>query len=134
MSKKNVLKPGTFSKYKNVIELLTASINGYACNNLDGEEMELFNFHSKQDKDFCDIFGPEHILLNLGEFLNYFMVRKVWASKDLMKTAGTVTKKLAKWLTEKGYTEDEDAEDIVKKVTQSSKDQAVAIDLTDNIA
>jgi len=45
-----------------------------------------------------------------SEFLGYFMPRKVMCGKDLMQAAGTVTKKLAKWLAEKGYVEDtEDA-------------------------
>src|SRR5262249_53766875 len=54
-------------------------------------------------RDFCEIFGPEYILPNVGEFLGYFMVRKVMAGPALLRAAGTVTKKLAAWLAEQGY-------------------------------
>jgi hypothetical protein len=44
------------------------------------------------------MFGPEHILDKVGEFLNYFMVGKVTAGADTLWASGTVMKKLAKWL------------------------------------
>ena len=40
------------------------------------------------------MFGPEKIAENLGEFLDYFMVRKVIAGQELLKASGTVTGKL----------------------------------------
>lgn len=43
------------------------------------------------------------------------MVRKVIAGKDLMRAAGTVTKKLAAWLAEKGYAGAEEAEDASER-------------------
>ena len=52
---------------------------------------------------------PEEITGGLGELLGYFMPHKVIAGKETMKAAGTVTKKLVKWLAEKGYVEDEHA-------------------------
>jgi len=107
------LSRATFSKYDSVIQLFTASLNGYAYNGLDKEETELFDrlYDAKGDehREFCEVFGPEHILPNLGEFLGYFMVRKVWASKGLLRAAGTVTRKLARWLADKGYVEGDDA-------------------------
>jgi hypothetical protein len=39
----------------------------------------------------------------VDEFLGYFMVRKVTAGQDLLRSAGTVTKKLAAWLLEHGH-------------------------------
>jgi hypothetical protein len=39
----------------------------------------------------------------VDEFLGYFMVRKVMAGQDLLRSAGTVTKKLAVWLHEHGH-------------------------------
>ena len=38
---------------------------------------QAFQRRGEQHREFCDIFGPEHILENVGEFLNYFMVSKV---------------------------------------------------------
>ena len=40
--------------------------------------------------------------------------------KDLMQAAGTVTKKLAKWLAEKGYVED--TEDAQEQAGEAAKD------------
>ena len=109
------LKPRTFARYEDVIELLQHSINGYAYNSLDKEEGDIFDkLYNEQDIEFCDIFGPEKILDNVYEFLDYFMVRKVIASKELLKAAGTVTKKLARWLQEKGYATPKETEMAVE--------------------
>jgi hypothetical protein len=42
--------------------------------------------------------------------LGYFMVRKVIAGPSLLRTAGTVTKKLAAWLAAQGYADAETVE------------------------
>jgi hypothetical protein len=101
------LSERTFAQYASVVQLLTHSLNGYAYQYLSKEESALFDrlyaAKGKDHREFCDIFGPDRIISNFGEFLNYFMVRKVMAGKDLMRAAGTVTKKLARWLAEKGY-------------------------------
>ncbi len=115
------LKPRTFARYEDVIELLQYSINGYAYNYLDEEEGDLFDkLYNEQDIEFCDIFGPEKILDNVDEFLSYFMVRKVMAGQELLKAAGTVTKKLARWLQEKGYATAEEMEVAVESGTEAA--------------
>jgi len=43
------------------------------------------------------------------------MVRKVWASQELLRSAGTVTKKLAGWLFEHGYVSADEREDGVEQ-------------------
>jgi len=108
------LAAGTLAQYENIVGLLEDCLNGYASNSLDKAEEELFDRHynarGTKHREFCEVFGPEHILSNVGEFLGYFMIRKVMAGKDTLRAAGTVTKKLAKWLAEKGYVEAEEAE------------------------
>ncbi|MBC8446459.1 MAG: hypothetical protein H8D78_01795 [Chloroflexi bacterium] len=108
------LEPRTFARYEDVIGLLQHSINGYAYNRLRAEESALFDALYGQGLQFCDVFGPEKILDNIGEFLDYFMVRKVIAGQELLRAAGTVTKKLARWLQEKGYAAAEEAEMAVE--------------------
>lgn len=107
------LAPKTFASYEYVIDLLQHSLNGSAYQSLGKSESALFERLFKASgadhREFCEIFGPEHILPNIGEFLGYFMVRKVIAGKDTLRAAGTVTKKLARWLAEKGYVKAEDA-------------------------
>jgi len=47
---------------------------------------------------------------NLSYFLNFFMIRKgMMAGAELKRAAGTVTKRLSKWLADKGYIQEEDA-------------------------
>jgi hypothetical protein len=116
----------TFANYKYVIELLQHSLDGYAYQSLDKADAQLFDrlYKAKgvEHREFCQVFGPEHILPNLGEFLGYFMVRKVIAGKETLRAAGTVTKKLAKWLNEKGYVEAEDAEDAAELGADAARD------------
>jgi glutamine synthetase adenylyltransferase len=116
------LKSRTFAHYEDVIELFQASMNGYAYNYLDEEDGALFDeLYNQHDIEFCDIFGPDKILGNVDEFLGYFMVRKVIASQELLKAAGTVMKKLARWLQEKGYTAAEEAEVAVEAGAEAAR-------------
>ncbi len=116
----------TYGQYADVIELLQHSLNGYAANSLDKSEYELweelFNAEGDKHREFCDIFGPEHILPNVGEFLNYFMIRKVMAGQDLLRASGTVTKNLAKWLAAKGYATADEAGDAVEFGADAARD------------
>ena len=97
----------TFAHYAPVIELLRHSLNNYAWQTLDKPNAELFDRLYKaqgaEHREFCEIFGPAYILPSVGEFLDYFMIRKVMAGKEMLRAAGTVTKNLAAWLAEKGY-------------------------------
>ncbi len=72
------LAPKTHARYTEVIVLFTQSLNGYAANSLSQFERarfdKLFNAEGEQHREFCDIFGPEHILENVGEFLNYLLI------------------------------------------------------------
>jgi hypothetical protein len=106
------LAPKTYAQYTEVIALFTQSLNGDAANSLSRFERarfdKLFNAEGEQHREFCDIFGPEHILENVGEFLNYFMVSKVMAGAATLRASGTVMKKLARWLAEHNYVRTED--------------------------
>jgi hypothetical protein len=59
---------------------------------------------------------------NYGEFLGYFMVRKVAASNQLLKDAGTVTKRLARWLAEQGYVDPDAAELARDRATDAGRE------------
>lgn len=110
------LAPRTMRKYETVIELLADCLNGYGHLNLDADERERFeaayegSAAAPGDEDaFVHLFGSEKIVDNLGEFLGYFMIRKVLAGEELLRSAGTVTKKLAVWLAEHGHLRVEEA-------------------------
>ncbi|ODS36611.1 MAG: hypothetical protein A7316_04860 [Candidatus Altiarchaeales archaeon WOR_SM1_86-2] len=112
------LKPATMRKYREVIELLKDCLNGYAYQSLDKEESGLYK---REDMKFCDVFGSEKILPGTGEFMGYFMVRKVIAGKEFLKYSGTVTKKLAKWLHAEGFVDERSAEFAVEAGSEASK-------------
>lgn len=107
------LAPKTFARYRDIVGLLRHSLDGYGPNALDDAEEAVFRRHynapGDAHREFCEVLGPAHILPHLGEFLGYFMVRKVVAGAETLRAAGTVTKKLAAWLAVKGYVAAQDA-------------------------
>ena len=50
------------------------------------------------------------------------MIRKVMAGQDLRRAAGTVTKKLSKWLAVKGYISEEEAQEGADDGTAAARD------------
>ena len=130
---KERVAPRTFAKYEDVVELLKHSLNGYAYSGLEETERALWKKHFNADgearKEFCDIFGSEHILPNVGEFLYYFMAHKVMTGVDLLRTSGTVIKKLARWLAEHGYVAIEDAALAAEQGAEAARDLPAAAKL-----
>ncbi len=120
------IKSATFGKYEDIVYLFKESMNGYAYQSLDEKEEELFdhfyNLVGEEHWDFCDVFGPEKILEDVSEFLNYFMIRKVICGKGLLKAAGTVIKRLTKWLAEHRYVNTEMAEVYADEAGEASKE------------
>ncbi|MEK7329191.1 MAG: hypothetical protein AAB113_00165 [Candidatus Eisenbacteria bacterium] len=57
------------------------------------------------------------------------MVRKVRAGRDLLRTAGAVTKKLAVWLAEKGYATAKEAGDAGERAAEAARELPAARDL-----
>ncbi len=107
------LKPKTASGYRDVIQLLKDYMNSYAYQSLSKAESALFEKHynaeGQEHKEFCQLFSPDKIAENTREFLGHFLIRKVMAGGDFKRLAGTVIKKLSKWLAEKAYISEEDA-------------------------
>jgi len=105
----------TFSKYESIIRLYGSYLEHY----WPGHDSE-YDKIIKAGGTYCTAYGPEDVTGGYSEFLGYFMPRKVMCGNDLMQAAGTVTKKLAKWLTEKGYVED--TEDAQQRAGEAAKD------------
>lgn len=78
----------TYRRYEEVIELLGDCLNNYAYQSLDELERRRWQkeFDSNEDGAFCRLFGPDKIAENLGEFLDYFMVRKVIARPGITQS------------------------------------------------
>jgi hypothetical protein len=129
-AEKSRLAPKTYARYADVIGLFTHSLNGYAASSLSQLDRARFDKHfdaeGEQHREFCDIFGPEHILENVGEFLNYFMVRKVIVGADTLRASGTVMKKLAQWLVEHEYVKSDDADVAIEQGSDAARDLPAA--------
>ncbi len=118
------LSPKTISRYRSIIDLYQSYLESYWPSH-DGE----YDQATKIGRTYCATFGPEDILGGYDEFLGYFMPRKVMCGKETMKAAGTVTKKLAQWLVQKGYVEDGD--DAEERATEATSDLPAAQDALD---
>jgi hypothetical protein len=118
------LSDRTFGRYAEVVALLRHSLDGYAYTALDAQERARWDaeFEVNEDGAFCRLFGPEKIPGHLGEFLNYFMVRKVMAGQELLKASGTVTGKLVRWLAAHGYVDEQAAEDASDRARDGARD------------
>jgi hypothetical protein len=112
---KTRISPKTFSKYQSIISLYKSYLERYWPGH-DGEYDKI----TEAGGTFCDTFGPEDATSGYSEFLDYFMPRKVMCGKETMQAAGTVTKKLAKWLAEKGYVEN--TEEAQERAGEAAKD------------
>ena len=119
------LSPKTLSKYGDIISLFESYLESY----WPDHDHDEYNRITDQGGTFCGTFGPEEIPNGYSEFLGYFMPHKVMCGKDTMKAAGTVTKKLAKWLAEKGYVED--TSDAQNRAQEATRDLPAAQDVLD---
>ena len=95
------LAPKTYRDYASVIELFEHQLDGYAWNNLDDGE-KAYDKAQKKEKSFIDLYDHTHIEDNVGEFLDYFVPRKVMAGNEfILKTCPRVIRKLLKWMKNK---------------------------------
>lgn len=106
------LAASTFARYADIVDLLRRCLNTFGHTSLSGRDAQAWQaaFDAGDQGAFTRLFGPEHIVEGYGEFLGTFLVRKVAASKQQLKDAGTVTKRLARWLAEQGHVTPEAAE------------------------
>lgn len=101
------LAPATSRSYAGVIQLFTISMNHYGYEPLSKAEEAAFHrfYDAKGDehREFCQVFGPQKIPQNVGEFLGYFMPRKVICGRGLNQAARVVIRRLARWLCRNGH-------------------------------
>ena len=90
-----------YRDYASVIDLFASQLDGYAWNNLDDGD-SAYDTAQKKGKSFIDLYDHTHIEENVGEFLDYFVPRKVMAGDDfILKTCPRVMRKLLRWMREK---------------------------------
>jgi len=122
------LSARTLRKYENILDLFRSCLESY----WPGHDQEEYNRITAAGGTFCGTFGPEELPGGVGEFLGYFMPHKVIAGKETMKAAGTVVKKLMKWLGEKGYVENEEAVEMAEeRAGEAARELPAAQDVAD---
>jgi hypothetical protein len=128
------LKQRTYRGYENAIYFFELCLNGYAHQYLNEKDSKLFDkLHNENNKEFCEIFGPDKIgSSEIGEFLDYFMIKKVMGSKELMKTVGRVMQKFVKWMYEKEYMLEEEYKNVVE-IVDELKDELPKVEELSNL-
>jgi hypothetical protein len=118
------LSPKAMRNYDEVVFLLRSSMNSYAYDSLDEVEQKRWRkaFDDGDEEAFTKLYGPDKIVGHLGEFLGFFMVRKVMAGEELLRASGTVAKKLASWLHEHSYITDEQRKEAAERGTDAAHD------------
>ncbi len=116
------LKETTMRQYRVVVELIRHCLDSYGPNFLSDTEYHLYEkLYRYKGLEFCSIFGADKIVAAIPTFLGEFMIRKVAASESLLKSSGTVTKKLVKWLAEQGYVGKARANKAIRFAAEASK-------------
>jgi hypothetical protein len=87
----------TYSKYVDMIDLFRRYLESYWPGQYDRNENTAI---TEAGGNYCGTFGADDIVSGFSEFLGYFIPYKVIGGSDTMKSAGTVMKKLGKWLAE----------------------------------
>jgi hypothetical protein len=114
----------TMRTHESVIELLRACLNNYGYQYLSESENDRFQaaYAAGDEKAFCRLFAAEKIADAVGEFLGYFMIRKVVASGELLRASGTVVGKLMDWLMEQGAVSPPIAREVQRQARAAARD------------
>jgi hypothetical protein len=123
-AKQPAVKPKASRRYADIVELLKSSLNGYAYDSLDRFERRRWEkaFEAGDEEAFTKLFGPDKIPPHLGEFLGYFMIRKVIVPADLTAAAGRVTRELVEWLAGQGWVGEVAAAAAVERSNDAARD------------
>lgn len=118
------LAVSTYRRYGRIVELLRMCLNNYCYQSLTGAEAERWRsaYDAGDEEAFTRLCGPQQIVENYGEFLGYFMIRKVAASQEELRAAATVTKRLARWLARHGYVDEDAADAAHGRATEAGRD------------
>lgn len=108
------------------MSLIEASLDGYAYQYLDAEQQArwqmAYDAKGPDHREFTEVFGPEFIAENLGEFLSYFLRRKVMASAAYLKVAAATTAKLAEWLVAKAWADPAPGRELAEEGRAAARD------------
>lgn len=105
------------------ISFFRSYLNTYAPSELNKADEKLWERESSQGREYCDLFGPERISRHdISMFLNWFMIRKVFASKHMSQQCARAMKDFTRWLVDHGFVPAEEAADIIDTAKRSGKE------------
>ena len=125
---KNRLSATTYSKYERIIDLYRSYLESYWPDHNGEDEYKRI---TGAGGTYCGTFGAKDISAGFIDFLEYFMPRKVIGGSGTMKAAGTVIKKLSKWLVSKGYAQAD--ESMTEMIGESARDLPATQKLLDRL-
>ena len=98
------LKPETFLDFEDVILLYEEFLEFSAEDFLSEEDRDIYIArHEHDNKNYCDIFGPEYLTASgIKDFLDDYVV-EVGGGKKFTGTAAKVLDKFFEWTQKKGY-------------------------------
>jgi hypothetical protein len=122
--RRETLKPIALRRYADIVDLLKSSLSSYAYDSLNRFERKRWDkaFEAGDEEAYTRLFRPDKIPGHLGDFLGYFMIRKVIAPEALTAAAGTVTKDLVQWLAEKDWIEADAMADAVERSDDAARE------------
>lgn len=125
----------TFLQYQAVVDLLRTYIEAY-----DGPDdpalVKVVDEAHQRGTEYawCGLGSPKEIAYTIGHFLGWFMVRKVVAGQDLMRAAGSVTRRLGRWLYEHHYIDETNAEIFQSQAKSLGRALPKATDLRNKLS
>lgn len=97
----------TYTRDAEVISWLEKSLNVDGVNDLTPEDLEQFRSRGfdfeRGDPPYCEALGPYYLMVHLPTFLSAAQLRRLGSGPEILDQAGTVVKKLARWLESNNY-------------------------------
>lgn len=103
------LSKRTYNDYSDVISLFKDYLNSYAYILLPEEDQQIFEEEAiNGEKSYCEMYSIDKVgSMEVDEFLNDFLIRKVLAEEYFLKRSVTVMRKLCRWLNTNNYIDQE---------------------------
>ena len=120
------LGQSTFDKYETIIHLYKSYLERYWPGHARGIRQDY-----RRRRHVLRHLRSRGYQRGIHRVLDYFMPNKVLAGTGTMKAAGTVIKKLNKWLVEKGYSQADEA--VTDRLKELGRDLGPSQDLCDRL-
>jgi hypothetical protein len=113
----------TFHQYEEVIRCFRDYLNNHGSGTLNKNERQRWQevSESGEHEAFCNLFGPRHIVANVGSFLGTWVPDSGIRSPDLLQAMGTVTGKLARWMADHEFVSRESVKDVAVRARDWSR-------------